>query len=72
MAMRTYTKAWPERVWAVEGANGATSLSAPAERGNALLKSTWRALRRITLCPWRIGNIVTAALVLPTMQRSRW
>ena len=23
MAMRTYAKAWPERVWAVEGANGA-------------------------------------------------
>ena len=22
-AMRTYVKAWPERVWAVEGANGA-------------------------------------------------
>jgi len=23
MAMRTYAKAWPERVWAIEGANGA-------------------------------------------------
>ena len=22
-AMRTYVKAWPERIWAVEGANGA-------------------------------------------------
>ena len=23
LALRTYVKAWPERVWAVEGANGA-------------------------------------------------
>jgi hypothetical protein len=49
-----------------------TSLRAPAERGNALLKSTWKALRRITLCPWRIGTITAAALVLLTMQRGRW
>lgn len=49
-----------------------TALRAPAERGNALLKSTWKALRRITLCPWRIGQIVTAALVLLTVQRGRW
>lgn len=49
-----------------------TSLRAPAERGNALLKSTWKALRRITLCPRRIGTIVTAALVLLTMQRGFW
>lgn len=45
---------------------------APAERANALLKATWRALRRITLCPHRIGTIVAAGLVLLTMQRSRW
>jgi hypothetical protein len=49
-----------------------TALRAPAERGNATLKSTWRALRRITLCPWRIGHITAAALVLSTMQRGRW
>ena len=35
-----------------------------AERGNALLKTTFRALRRVTLCPWRIGAITAAALVL--------
>ena len=35
-----------------------------AERGNSLLKTTFRALRRITLCPWRIGAITAAALVL--------
>ena len=49
-----------------------TALRAPAERANAILKSSWRALRRITLCPWRIGHIVAAALVLSTMERGRW
>jgi hypothetical protein len=37
---------------------------APAERGNSLLKTTFKALRRVSLCPWRIGAITTAALVL--------
>ena len=46
-----------------------SSLRAPAERGNALLKNTFKALRRVTLCPWRIGTIVKAALVILTMQR---
>jgi DDE superfamily endonuclease len=49
-----------------------TAMRAPAERANALLKSTWKALRRVTLCPWRIGTIVAAALFLLTMQRGRW
>lgn len=48
-----------------------TALRAPAERANALLKSTWKALRRVTLCPWRIGHIVAAALVLLLLQRGR-
>jgi hypothetical protein len=39
---------------------------APAERGNPLLETTSRALRRVSLCPWRIGT-TTAALVLSTM-----
>ncbi|APA97247.1 hypothetical protein NS506_03194 [Nocardia seriolae] len=35
------------------------------ERGNSLLKMTFKALRRrVGLCPWRIGTIVAAALVL--------
>jgi hypothetical protein len=34
------------------------------ERGNSLLKMTFKALRNISLCPWRIGKIVAAALVL--------
>ncbi len=46
-----------------------SALRAPAERANALLKRTWKALERITLCPWRIGAITTAALVLLHLQR---
>lgn len=46
-----------------------SSLRAPAERANAILKSGWNALRRVTLCPRRIGTIIAAALVLSTMQR---
>lgn len=34
------------------------------EHGNDLLKATYKALRRIRLCPWRIGDIAAAALVL--------
>jgi len=37
---------------------------APAERGNSLLKTTFKALRRVSLGPWRIGAITAAALVL--------
>ncbi len=48
-----------------------TALRAPAERANALLKTTWKALRRITLSPQRIGHITAAALVLLTLQRGR-
>ncbi|WP_345384940.1 transposase family protein [Pseudonocardia yuanmonensis] len=33
------------------------------ERGNALLK-TFKALRQVSLCPWRLGAITAAALVL--------
>lgn len=35
-----------------------------AERGNSLLKTTFKALRRVSFCPWRIGAIIAAALVL--------
>jgi DDE superfamily endonuclease len=34
------------------------------ERAMALLKTRWHALQRISLCPYRIGAIVQAALVL--------
>lgn len=44
---------------------------AMAERGNALLKGTFKALRNISLCPWRIGAIVAAALVLLHINHDR-
>jgi hypothetical protein len=34
------------------------------ERANSLLKTTYKALRRHRGCPWRLGAIVAAALVL--------
>jgi len=44
------------------GVHGA--LRALGERANSLLKTTFKALRRWRGCPWRIGDIVAAALVL--------
>jgi len=46
-----------------------SALRAPAERANALLKRTWKALERVTLDPWRVGAITAAALVLLHLQR---
>jgi hypothetical protein len=34
------------------------------ERANALLTARFKALRRVSLDPWRIGKITQAALVL--------
>lgn len=42
-----------------------------AERANSLLKTTFKALRRVSLCPWRIGAIAKAALVLPHLEHGR-
>lgn len=42
-----------------------------AERGNSLLKTTFKALRRVSLCPWRIGAITAAALVLLHVEHDR-
>ena len=39
-------------------------LRAIGERGNSLLKTTFKALRNVSVCPWKIGDIVAAALVL--------
>ncbi len=44
---------------------------APAERGKSLLQTTFKALRRVSLCPWRIGAITAAALVLLHHQHGR-
>ncbi len=48
-----------------------TALRAPTERAHALL-GRWRALHRVTLCPWRISVVIAAALVLTSMLRGRW
>ena len=37
---------------------------AMAERGNSPLETSLEALRRVSLCPWRIGVITAAAQVL--------
>jgi hypothetical protein len=49
------------------------------ERSNSLLKTTFKALRQICVCAWRIGAITKAALVLRTAgdrraakQRNGW
>ena len=44
-------------------------LRAEGERGIALLKTRWKALGRIRLCPQRIGAITKAALVLTRAER---
>ncbi len=44
-------------------------LRAQGERGIALLKTRWKALNRIRLCPQRIGAIAKAALVLTAAER---
>lgn len=46
-------------------------IHAPAERANSLLKTTFKALRRVTLDPWRIGAIVKAAHVLLRLEYGR-
>ncbi len=47
------------------------ALRALAERANSLLKTTFKALRRVSLCPWRIGAITAAALVLLHQEHGR-
>lgn len=46
-------------------------LRAIGERGNSLLKTTFKALRHVSLCPWKIGAIVAAALVLLHVEHDR-
>jgi hypothetical protein len=41
------------------------------ERANSLLKTTYKALRRYRGCPWRIGTIAAAALVLLHHEHAR-
>ena len=44
------------------------STRAFVEHGITHLKTRWRALRRVTLCPWRISAIVATALVLSQLE----
>ncbi|MCI2238087.1 hypothetical protein MO973_09520 [Paenibacillus sp. TRM 82003] len=44
------------------------STRAFVEHGIAHLKTRWRALRRVSLCPWRISAIVATALVLSQLE----
>jgi DDE superfamily endonuclease len=46
-------------------------LRAIGERGNAILKMTFKALRNISLDPWRIGRIVAAALAILHFDHAR-
>lgn len=41
------------------------------ERANSLLKTTYKALRRYRGCPWRLGDVVAAALVLLHHEQGR-
>ncbi|PKW16685.1 DDE superfamily endonuclease [Saccharopolyspora spinosa] len=41
------------------------------ERGNSVLKTTFKALRNISLCPRKIGTIVKAALVILHTEHDR-
>jgi DNA-binding Lrp family transcriptional regulator len=49
---------------AIDKITAYVGLRAIGERGNSLLKMTFRALRNVSLDPWRIGAIVAAALAL--------
>lgn len=49
----------------IRGVHGIT------ERANSLLKTIFKALRRVSLDPWRIGVITRAALVLLQLEHGR-
>jgi hypothetical protein len=44
---------------------------ARAEQANAVLKTTFKALRHVSLDPWTIGRVVAAALVLLHIEHDR-
>ncbi|MCD5317295.1 HARBI1 family protein, partial [Kineosporia babensis] len=48
-----------------------SAVRALGERANSILKITFKALRRWRGCPWRIGDIVAAALVLLHQENGR-
>jgi hypothetical protein len=48
-----------------------SGIRAIGERGNSLLKTTFKALRNVSICPWKIGKIARAALVLLHFEHGR-
>lgn len=48
-----------------------SALRCLGERANSLLKTTYKALRRYRGCPWRLGDIAAAALVLLHHEHNR-
>ena len=48
-----------------------SALRCLGERANSLLKTTYKVLRRYRGCPWRLGKIVAAALVLLHVEHDR-
>jgi hypothetical protein len=48
-----------------------SALRCLGERANSLLKTTFKVLRRWRGCPWRIGRLVAAALVLLHQEHAR-
>jgi len=59
----------PTQRWIYGSAHN--GVRATGERGNSLLKTTFKALRHVSPCPWKIGNIVAAALVLLHIEHDR-
>ena len=47
------------------------AVRAIGERGNSLLKTTFKALRNVSLCPWIIGRIAAAALAILHIEHGR-
>jgi hypothetical protein len=46
-------------------------IRAIGERGNSLLKTTFKALRNVSLCPWKTRKIAAATLVLLHFEHNR-
>jgi hypothetical protein len=47
------------------------AVRAIGERGNSLLKTTFKALRNVSPCPWSITRITAAALVILHIEHGR-
>jgi hypothetical protein len=47
------------------------AVRATGELGNSLLKTTFKALRNVSLCPWTITRITAAALVILHIEHGR-